>query len=689
MELKKRLLLLIMPFLLFSAAADEPLRGKPLADSIYNDLSRNGINSRKITLFRSEEDNFPYNIQLNVKTLEKEPSIEERQYTAILLVFSQEEIAQRMQFLYNLIETVKKSGLEYNVSVLLSSGDIQEISGNETMTGTEIYCEFIEGTENMCAIPVNFSTRKLCSLSAGSDFHLSPLWLLRIITESLEENEMTPVINGGMFISLYKLGLLSSSRKLSAFLSRDIPAVELNLPASFSDFEKLNRVFSRLLEKFENQEKFNNDVHYIPIKLAGYYYWINEHVTIALLILTIIACLLIIADLGFIFRKKHSQKNLMTKRALRSMYLIPGTIIASTLFLELGQFIAGLFYKTTFQNLLILFGIKLVFSVVLIYISYLAELKFHERATDYSYSYLVSISSFMNIFIFSAIDITLFYLFAVIYIIFVLSILFKKNISIYIFFVLSILPYFQLIFESMMYSSNRQILPFILSKPIYNILLSCALTPVYLTILRIISNLNTSGKKMRSSAVEKVKTKFPKYYVLFQIGTVAFFAAAIFFLSLLIRKRFSVRYDNFRMPGQIVESNTNNLLSVSYKDINYYGGTIRRLSIDTKKPAVRVDIIVSGQSDNPVYYTINQYLQAEKFHHIQFIIPDYPPEKFSVSYTPDNSNISIIEVYAYYSHDDYPAELLNLPSNFRTRRKIFYKEKAVKAIDMPYSGESR
>ena len=253
MELKKRLLLLIMPFLLFSAAADEPLRGKPLADSIYNDLSRNGINSRKITLFRSEEDNFPYNIQLNVKTLEKEPSIEERQYTAILLVFSQEEIAQRMQFLYNLIETVKKSGLEYNVSVLLSSGDIQEISGNETMTGTEIYCEFIEGTENMCAIPVNFSTRKLCSLSAGSDFHLSPLWLLRIITESLEENEMTPVINGGMFISLYKLGLLSSSRKLSAFLSRDIPAVELNLPASFSDFEKLNRVFSRLLEKFENQ----------------------------------------------------------------------------------------------------------------------------------------------------------------------------------------------------------------------------------------------------------------------------------------------------------------------------------------------------------------------------------------------------------------------------------------------------
>ena len=103
MELKKRLLLLIMPFLLFSAAADEPLRGKPLADSIYNDLSRNGINSRKITLFRSEEDNFPYNIQLNVKTLEKEPSIEERQYTAILLVFSQEEIAQRMQFLYNLI----------------------------------------------------------------------------------------------------------------------------------------------------------------------------------------------------------------------------------------------------------------------------------------------------------------------------------------------------------------------------------------------------------------------------------------------------------------------------------------------------------------------------------------------------------------------------------------------------------
>ena len=92
-------------------------------------------------------------------------------------------------------------------------------------------------------------------------------------------------------------------------------------------------------------------------------------------------------------------------------------------------------------------------------------------------------------------------------------------------------------------------------------------------------------------------------------------------------------------------------------------------------------------SDNPIYYTINQYIQADKSHHIQFIIPDYPPQKFSVSYTPDNSNLSIIEVYAYYSHDDYPSELLNLPSSFRTRRKIFYKEKSVTAIDMPLSGE--
>ena len=696
MELKRPFFFLFILCSLLAGATAQNLtpRGKKLADLIYEDLNRNGISARKLSLFHSEENNFPYNIHISVNRNQDLTRSEEKTYNTILFVFSLEEIYSRLNFLYDFIQITREKNYDFNINILLSSSDRHEISGNENMTGTQMYCDLIEGTESQCAVPINFTSKSLYTISAGSNLKLAPLWLLKLVTGCLEKNQIYPVINGDMFISLYKIGILSSSIKLSAFLSSDIPAVEVNFPESFTDSEKFKSILSLFIDSFNEQTEFNNDVHYIPIKISNHYLWIGEGITIIFLISTIILCLLIISDMGFLFRKKHSQKNLMTKRSLRSMYLIPGTIIISTLFLLVGQFFSNLAYNLHMRNLIILLGIKVIISIVLVLVSYLLELKIHKKASDYSYGYLVSISSFLNIFIFSAIDITFFYLFALIYIIFVISRLFKKTVSLYIFLIISILPYFLLLFESVLYSSNRQILPFILSKPLYNLALSCALTPVYLTVLRIISNFNIKDKKEKLSASQNfntlytsLKSRFPKYYILFQVITVAIFIGAVFVMSYMIRKQFAKKYSGYNMPGQIVETNSNSILKVSYKDSNYYGGTIRRISIDTGREAVRVDITVSGQSDNPVYYSTNIYEQIGKSNQIQFKLPDYPPQNFTISYTPDNSNISIIRIAAYYPESDYPEELIFQKTNSRLRRKIFYKETAVIAIDMPYSGD--
>ena len=574
------------------------LKGKALSDVLYEEISLNGYRARKSQLCRSDKNNFPYNIIISIRQGQGFSKPEERQYNSVMFVFSQEEIITRLDYLYDLINYNLNTDFGFNVSILLSASDKQPLSGNEYMTGTELYCENIEGSESIFAIPINFSNRKSNSITAGSANKITPLWLLKLTTNALEKNSISAAIKGGSFVSLYKLGILQSSNSLSSFLSRDIPAVEINLTEKFSDRENFDLFCEDFLNSFAEMEFFNSDIHYIPVRIAKKTFYIGEHVTIIFLLILITVSLIIFSDLGFIFRKKHSRKNLLTKRSLSSMYLIPASIIVSTLCLQLSQLIAGAFYRKIIFNPIIILGLKIGIGIVFISFAYILELKYHKKAVDHTYGYLISISSLLNIFIFSAIDITLFYIFAVIYLLFLISRLFKKTTAIYIFLFLSIIPFFQLLYETLIYTSMSNMMSLIISKPIYNILLSCAFTPIYISILRILVNVKFhEHKKQREN---KIKSRYPKYYALIQTGTIISVIVVFFTIGYFIQKQFITKFEMSNSYGIITEVKYNHLLSAEYKDTNYYGGTIRMLNVKTGKYTARVEIIISGESDNPI-----------------------------------------------------------------------------------------
>lgn len=679
--------LFLLTFLLSSLFCQtNDLTGKELSDFLYEEISLSGYRARKSQLCRSDKNNFPYNIVISIRQTQGFSLSEENQYNSVMFVFSQSEIVNRLDYLYDLINFNLNTDFGFNVSILLSASDNQPLAGNEDMTGTELYCENIEGSESTIAIPINFSSRRNNSITAGSANTITPLWLLKLTTSSLEKNRLYFPIKGSSFIFLYKIGILQKSNKLASFLSRDIPAVEINFQQNFSEREKFDLFCADFLYGFSQMESFEADIHYIPIPLSKKTFYISEHFTICILLIIITISLILFSDFGFIFRKKHSLKNLITKRAIHSIYLIPLTIAVSTFCLELSQAIAGLFYRNVFSNPILILGIKIVIAIMLISFAYLLELKFHKKTVDHIYGYLISISSFLNIFIFSAIDITLFYIFALIYVILFISRLFKKTISIYIFLFISIVPYFQLIYEVLIYSSLSEMMSLIISKPIYNIALSCALTPIYISILRILLNINIKENKKQITGT--IKSKFPKYYALIQTFTIAAFCLAFLLISYLIQKQFFKRFDTTNFYGTVNEVKINHLLSAEYNDTNYYGGTIRQLFIDTKRNPARVDIFVSGQTDNPVYYTTYSYKQLEDSEKIQFILPDYSPSDISISYTPDNSSESTIEIHAYYDIDIYPSEYISNLEQTSKRRKTYIKEKQIIKIEKGLRGQN-
>lgn len=696
MKIKKFFIFFISFFIFLNSAfsKEENLKGYELSNAIYSSVSAKKYKAQKIQLSRTTEEKFPYNILITIQKTKTDINSAFREFDTVLLAFTQEDIIKRMDFLSDLIDYNLNTDFNFNVQILLTACDKQELSGNESMTGSNAYCKLIEGTEGLCALCINLDSEKANSITSGSAKKVCPLWLVKTATRCFKQNEIPVNIKGSSFLSLYSLGIFQSSKRLSSYLSRNIPAAELNLTGSrLSDYE-LNSLFKTFLEQLASLSKFQSDVHYIPVKISDSYYWIGEHITIVFLLILTTVSLAIFCDLGFIFRKKHSFKTLNTKRTVRSFYIIPVTIIILTLCLLFGQFVASLFYRTVFRNPLIILGIKFIISLILISFAYLFELKLHKRKFAFVYEYMLMISSLLNIFIFSAIDISLFYLFTLIYLIIFISRFFKNTAAIYFFLILSFIPYVLLITQVIVYSTPQQIYPLLFGNVVSNLILSCAITPFCLMLLRIyilIAKNSAKGmKNTQNKAISeldkinrKLKKRFQKTYAFIQILTILFFALIIILASRELRIQFSRNIELRRQNGIIEESPEANLLKASYTDSNYYGGTIRKIFINAEKKPLRIEVFVTGQTDNPVFYTAYTYSQTEKSNQVQFDLPDYPPEKFEISYTPDNSVLSTVDIFAYYDEKDYPEENIDQNENAsKSRHKTFIKEKVSLSINI-------
>lgn len=689
MKMKKYCVFFLSVFIFLSTAfsAEQKAEGRELSDAVYTALSEKKFQAERIPLSRTAGSRFPYNILIQIPGIFEESGGQDsppREFNTVLVTFTQEDIENRMDFLSSLLEDSKSEKYPFNIQILLTACDRQELPGNEGLTGTAAYSSLIEGTEDICALRINLDSKKGNSITPGADKKLCPLWLVKTASHSFEKCSVPASITGGVFMSLHKLGIFRPSEKLPSYLNKNIPALELNLAEEISN-ENLHAVLKTFFEEFGALSHFESDLHYIPVSISGTHYWIGEHTTIIFLMLLTVVSLALFCDLGFVFRKKHSLKTLNVKRALHSFYIVPSTIVLLAVCLQLGQYAASFFFKLRLRNPAGILGIKFIVSIILVSLLYLLEVKIRRRRFSYVYEYMLLFSSLLNVFVFSAIDISLFYFFALIYFIIFISRFFKKTAAVYAFFILSFIPYFALISCIVMYSSPRQIYQMLFGTMLSNVLLSCAITPLCLILLRIyILVANNSARKTHTARTapdggsspakqKKVKRYFSKHYILIQILTVTLSVLFILLVHYEFKNQIFKTVEFNRRPAAVADVPEAHFLNVRCSDSNYYGGTIRTIYIDTQKKAQRVEVFVSGQTENPVFYTAYMYSQTEQFNQVQFDLPDCPPEKFQIEYTPDNSTESTVEIRAYYGKDSYPEELIPA-SESSGRRNIFARE---------------
>ena len=113
-----------------------------------------------------------------------------------------------------------------------------------------------------------------------------------------------------------------------------------------------------------------------------------------------------------------------------------------------------------------------------------------------------------------------------------------------------------------------------------------------------------------------------------------------------------------------MDASTNILSKAAVYDTEYYSGKIRRVEISCQEEPERCEVYVNGSAANPVYFSV---YESENFGRItRFLLPDKPPKKLSVQYSPDESDSEIVIMVYFYKG--------SAPSSRGVSEEVFLRE---------------
>ena len=607
------------------------LSGAALSDALTEKFKRAGYNPQKQSLSSAWFVDFPYNIEIDF-----EPSNESD--WAMFLAVAQEDAIKKESVIDGLLSGFRNAYLPCRLKVIFTACDQTKISGNERMSGTEIFCKSVEGAQNAFALVLSFDKKRKSLVTTGSCGKMSPYYLTRLLCQCLDNNSCQYEIEGGIFLGLYKKNTFKRNSRLASFLKRDIPATALTIVSE--DGKAESNSIKDFFSQVEPEKCSEWSHHYIPFKFFVRRHWVAERAIIYSVLAFIAITAFILADFAFLFRKRSRRLAELKTKALVSNYLIFFTAALLTLAFFLGQQVALGFKGLGVRSPPVLFVIKLVPAFFIVSLIYPLELSRHKRISTYLYEYILSISAILNIFIFTFIDISFFYLFAIEYLILMASRPFKSSAILFFFIILFILPFLPVIYSLMIFSEGQSVYNLIFCGLSGNIFLSFILVPFNLLWLRILARRNLRAKDKKNLIFR---------YASASVSALVFLTFFSFVTIYIMNHTFFRNVEPPKPRLKIVDAAQKTNSTVTVFDTDYYGGKIRRVEITCAKEPERCEVYVKGSDSNPVYFSV---FESERFGNItQFFLPDRPPKNFTVQYTPSPSDSEIV-VMNYFIQDE-------------------------------------
>ncbi|QTQ14160.1 hypothetical protein HRQ91_06655 [Treponema parvum] len=660
--------------------------GASVSAEIQKKLKLEGFNPKTINLISPGAGDFPYNIlltfekKINKDGLETKGGQEESSYsvgasassetssyskdfkTNVIFVFEQSDFLVNQGQIITLLKSISQKKYPFEVSILFPPNSSDFLGKGNLITGTDIFVDSIDLPDNTFAVSVKFSKDEyeidafkdgkrnnsspssktaetygdeVSVIMPGSKNEVSPLWLVKAISNSFLKNKAEYTVPAGTFLTVFRFGFLKGDPISDSFFREGIPSVSV----TFADDLKLCPVLLSFLDNFKPEKTAEWDRHYLFFTFNGQNFVLNEAFLVRCYLAAAFVTLFFLCALSFFAGKK----SLIHRSEIRKLwYLLPLTVIISIAVLVFGlpltKLAASKLHLSPVMQLyiriqLLFLALSAVFVIIL-----------KNRCSGYTYKFYITLSTIVNIFVFSAADLSLFFLFVFEYILSLLLRLSKRAIPFSIIGLLLFIPFIPYGIILWQYIEIQKISNLISGNILQNILLAFAVQPfslVWLLILSQILNRNLKNKKT------------------FQNRGIVFTAAAASFMIFLCFYGISHILEKYRFIPSVVDitdgvtliRSKNNRLQVTAFDSFEFGNSVCNVEIRSSKPAERYEISISGKTVQPVYEATVPYTENTKDLSAAFHLPDFPPELCRITYTAAAIEETAVSVTSYYATD--------------------------------------
>ncbi len=619
-----------MIFLLFFLS--NSLFAQNNCSQLFDFLESKGFEPQAQLLTAGGSNNLSYNIIVNFppKDIKKETKTSEN----LIILFNIEEVWEVHDNITSILEELREQNY-YSTAVFCYASRLN-IPRENIIYGGEVFARSLNSDGNNHVYIFNLNSSKN-SIISGSNGHHSPSWMLKDMFDAYSTAKLTDGLPF-YYISQTAEYSFSTDKTLLSFLNYDIPCILGNI----KDSEKIDEVAKSIIDTFEESSLKPDDSHTFMFRIFGKRIWLSEFRIINAIIIIVVLGFLFVFCLGFI--NKNIRREFWFEIST-IWYALPVIYILSYCGFFAGKGLYNLFVKAGSQNYSVygFFILELAIATLFVSAFYMANLTFQKKYTTRSLDFLLVIDTFINLVIFTLADISLFPIFLMIFVVSLISFIFRRNwihIILFVFLIIPFIPYVNSLFEI---SDKESLHTMLVTSNTFPFLVSLVLLPVYLMWLRILNSMKKRYAKKRIYASV--------------LGAMYLF---IILILIIVNKVF---YSGKKFEAKqidVIELNSESLkekidFDITWKDKAIFSDTIRSLTINSKTQPVYISVKVTGK--NPVLYSENDFTNLatanpEEKNTAEFLLPLYPPQKLEFNYGTDITEQEIFVEEIIFNEED-------------------------------------
>jgi len=595
--------------------------GTALCDSVLNYLEKAKVHLQVQPLVSNGINKLPYNIIVNF------PSEDSKTNDNLILFFNIEEINGHLELLPPIFEALENRS--FASTLVFSYGNLMNIPRENIICGAQVFTRSLNTTVNHAAFIFNLDSKKN-SIITGSNKKDSSSWMLKDLFDAFSNAKITeglPLV----FISQVADFTFSEDKSFLAFIEAEIPCIM----ASIKDSSKVKDVIIDCINSYETSRKEPNDSHTFMFRIFGKRIWLSE--------LRLINSVIIILILSFVgvFILSIANKNFKKEfwqEIKANWYVIPSIFVLSVAGFFLGKLLYILFTPekgsppTVFGFIIL----QICISMFMVSLFFMLNLSILKKYTTRSLDFIIVVDTLINVFIFTLLDISLFPIFILIFVISILSLIFRRNWVHIILFIVLILPFIPYINSLFRISDADKLHELLISSRAQPFLLSLILLPVYLMWLRILN---------------AIKKRYPKkrIYALVISATYLFIV-----LDLIVLNRIFYSTEKRQNNLIVIEDNSSSFdFSLDISEKKVFSDTVRNVIITSSSQPLYTSLYIeAGQGEeNPVLYSENEFLSLDAKSCI-FSLPLYPPERLEFNYGSENKKQTLTAEQIFYDDEE-------------------------------------